>query len=776
MNVKRVLAGTMSLAMIGSLLTPAAAAKAEEPSTQGTNNYIVVVRDDVPPAAQYSMAEGAEVVEAAGSRNYMVLSMTEAEAAELAQDERVLSVEEDIIVTAMSETGEDAEKEEDGDLDVIVRLEDLVKPQEYEWNLTAVHATPDELAAYATDESIVRVAVLDSGMSVCEDLDVAEYVNLVSTEQEITTYDEDATGHGTAVAGLLAGNIDDEGIIGIAPDVTMYSVRVFDQTNEAPISRIIEGIYWAIDHDIHIINMSFGTHVNSYALHQAIQAAAQADILMVAAAGNGAIVEYPAAYPEVMAVGATDYQGVRASFSAMGDALELVAPGECVLTDSFYGGVMALDGTSLAAPQVAGAAAVLWAKDMSKSSDFIRQLLNASANGSLGGTIEYGNGLLNVRRAFEIYDAFEESYVPGVFEYAGIAENLEPYVAGDEPGYVTGSWAGTQHAATINQGKGNYSTENLSYMKKVSSFLDTRDSGFSSSWSTSNFHGGRNYGSSARRETTNYVGDVILLYKLAVALKDMKGQDLDKQRKKVDEIVKELEDCTTVKVYPNFPTKIKELLGTSIESASGVENQISAEVNTYKILGAALHLAGDIYAHRSMLPMNSVNTTTSDPVDNDITGNYFNLNHFTRGTACAYDKIEEKAYNAIVIPEKDTNRNTASLCDPSHWECFEIGVKKGIMEFKDIYRFAKSRAYSAKYEDGVNFYKSRYSVGAVYTTKCILDSFLNNTELNGELFLPGVYSGKSYAIRLNALKILYQQLDFEWDESNWASYTTKEVR
>ncbi len=771
MNIKRILAGATSLAMAGSLLTPAAAVKAETPDTQGTDNYIVVVRDDVFPAVQHFTAEGMEVVETTGNRNYVVLSMTVEEAAELAQDECVVSVERDVIVRAMSETGGN------GDLDATVRLEDLVKAQEYEWNLAAIHATPDELMAYATDESVVRVAVLDSGMSVCEDLDVAEYVNLVSTEQDTIVYNQDATGHGTAVAGLLAGNIDDEGIIGVAPDVTMYSVRVFDLTNEAPLSRIIGGIYWAIDHDIHIINMSFGTDVNSYALHQAVQAAAEADILMVAAAGNGTCVEYPAAYPEVVAVGATNYQGARADFSPTGDALELVAPGECVLTDSFYGGVTALNGTSLAAPQVAGAAAVLWAKDMSKSSDFIRQLLNASANGSLGTETEYGNGLLDVRRAFEIYDAFEESYVPGAFEYAGIAENLAPYVAGDEPGYVVGSWLHNEHAGSINQGSGIsstvYPTKYLTLMIKTSDYVDG-EYGFQAAI-IPHLHGGRNFGSSSQRETTNYVNHVVFLYEVARELRKNKGKSLTVAQQK--QIVSDVaERMKKVEVDSELVDKVKDLIAVNdIMGVDGISDQTSVDSNIYKVLGAALHLAGDVYAHRSMVPTSLVTNAVEEEVDNPITGSYVNKNHFFKGEACSVEMIEEATYNSL---NDESGGNPASKCKNRRWECFALGVSKGMMEFKDIRRFTiEAKKYARQYEDNPLFYKSRYSIGTNYTVNFILKSFANNTALNEELFLPGVYSGKSYGIRLNALKMLYEELGWELKAGeNWSTYSTLVVR
>lgn len=761
MRKKRMFAQVLCLAMAGSAITPAGTAMAETWEAGQEKNYLVVLREDASSDIN-TMLDGVDVVDVSDHRNYMVLSMTSEEAAALSQDDRIVSVEEDIIVTA--QTQED-------DLDTVVVLEDLVKQPKYEWNLTAIHAAPDELAAYQTDESQVRVAVLDSGTSVSENLDVEQYINLVSAEQEVTTYDEDGTGHGTAVAGILAANDDGEGIVGVAPDVTLYSVKVFDYSNAAPISRIIEGIYWAIDHDIHIINMSFGTNVNSYALHQAVKAAQEADILMVAAAGNNAAVEYPAAYPEVIAVGATDYQGKRASFSAVGEALELVAPGECVLTSSFYGGIMALNGTSLSAPHVAGAAAVLWAKDMSKSSDFIRQLLNASANRSLGAAEEYGNGLLDVQHAFEIYQEFEANYVPGLSDYAGITENTEPYVMGENPGYVMGSWGKIEHYVTINLGKGKYTTANLELMKDTSRYLDVN--GDFKAGTISNFHGGKNSGSKSKRETTNYVNDVIFLYNCAKAIKGMSSSSsLLAQQTKVEEVAESMQRSNSVTIDSKFVIQVKLLLERTVDSALTVAQTTVAE-NTYKLLGAAVHLAGDAYAHRSIVPRNSVENTVKETPGTIPTSNVYNLNDFGSGTACTLSKIEEKTYNAL-------SDNTAAKCDHRIWECFKLGVENGMMEFKDIWRFVSLKENRHEpYEDNVNFFKTRYSIGTNYTVQVILDSFAEGKELDGKLFLPGVYGGKSYSIRLNALKILYQQIGFQWEPNagdDWSAYTTSIVR
>ncbi len=114
--------------------------------------------------------------------------------------------------------------------------------------------------------------------------------------------------------------------------------------------------------------MSFGTTSESELLQKAIQDADAAGILMVGALGNDGIVEYPAAYSEVIAVGAINGIGDRCEFSPREDSIELVAPGEDVLATGFLGGCTVTSGTSMAAPHVTGVASVLLQKDNSGAS------------------------------------------------------------------------------------------------------------------------------------------------------------------------------------------------------------------------------------------------------------------------------------------------------------------------------------------------------------------------------------------------------------------------
>lgn len=761
---KKLVAGMLSVLLAAMPTIPIFAEDAMTTVSMETEkDYIVVLREGESAQSMISLLDGvlpaermsAETSEELAERNMLVLSLSPAEVLQLVRDERVAFVEEDVIVQAMT----------NGDSTQESPTESV--QAEYEWNLAAVHATPEELSQYAVDESVIKVAVLDSGICVIEDIEVEEYVNLAPREEEIPAYFTDETGHGTAVAGVIAAKNDAEGIVGIAPNASVYSVRVFDQVNEAPLSRIIEGIYWAVDHDIDILNMSFGTSVNSQALHLAIQDADEAGILMVAAAGNNGQVEYPAAYNEVVAVGAVDYTGNRAPFSAVGESLELMAPGVCVLSDSFYGGVMAVDGTSVAAPHVAGAAALLWAKNPAKSSDFIRQLLNASANRSQGADArEYGNGLLDVKHAFEIYDAFAASYVPGVYEYAGIAENTAEYVESDAPAYAVGSWSSSGHNNSIQSGStvdsSLYSSKNIKVMQWISATVDGIP--FNATGNVANLHGGMCYGKKADQKMDNYVDDLLLLYEVAVALKEMNSSSsVAAQEAVVDEVASK-RSGTPREHHATFLGQVKALLSYTDTAGYAVpytqSELMTPQVNTFKILGAALHLAGDTYAHRTLVP--STATSSSG------TANSFDRSDFgaETGTLCPVSILEETGYNRH-------NGDSSSLCHHDTWECFDLAVRNMFVEFKEIKIW--TGVPNSRYEDNPNFYSERFSIGTNYTVRYIMKKYKEGAvTLDSNVFLPGA-NGYIYNLKLNNLKGCYQDVGFPWT-NGWSAYTTEDIR
>ena len=282
-----------------------------------------------------------------------------------------------------------------------------------------------------------------------------ESINLVPGEEEVTPLFMDTSGHGMSVASVITGVNEDGSNIGINENVELYSARVLDDDGNAPISRVIEAIYWAIEKDVDIINMSFGTQEYSAALEKAVTDAENAGILIVAAAGNNETVEYPAAYEEVIAVGSVNSECEISDFSATGDEIELVAPGETIKVADAFNTETAVSGTSVAAPHVTAIASVLMQNDAEATNDLIREVLNKSAN-RLGDCNEYGNGIVDMEYALEIYEDVKENYESN--EIVNVIETNESVIEVFDSREVERSWSKTQHEQmVINAGGANNS-------------------------------------------------------------------------------------------------------------------------------------------------------------------------------------------------------------------------------------------------------------------------------------------------------------------------------
>ncbi len=180
----------------------------------------------------------------------------------------------------------------------------------------------------------------------------------------------------------------------------MYAVKVLDSSGSGSYAGIAEGIEWAINNDMNVINMSLGGSVSSDVLKEFVDLAYQEGILVVAAAGNSGTwlgwfdtVGYPAKYESAMAVAAIDQSNNRASFSSAGNAVEISAPGVGVLSTVPGNSYDSYDGTSMASPHVAGVAAQVWAAKPNLTNVELRELLNNTAE-NLGSSFHYGNGLV----------------------------------------------------------------------------------------------------------------------------------------------------------------------------------------------------------------------------------------------------------------------------------------------------------------------------------------------------------------------------------------------
>ncbi|MBC7336503.1 MAG: S8 family peptidase, partial [Clostridia bacterium] len=252
----------------------------------------------------------------------------------------------------------------------------------------------------------VKVAVLDTGIDLDHPDLQANIKGGINTIHPRKSPDDD-NGHGTHVAGIIAAADNTVGVIGTAPKAWLYAVKVLDRRGSGYISDIIEGLDWCIRNGMQIVNMSFGTATDVPSLHEALVAAYNSGLVLVAAAGNGGpqddTVLYPARYEEVIAVSAVDGTDSIASWSSRGPEVELAAPGVDIYSTFRSGTYRVLSGTSMASPHVAGTAAlaiasgITDANDNGRINDEVRERLRLTAD-DLGEPAKddlYGYGLVD---------------------------------------------------------------------------------------------------------------------------------------------------------------------------------------------------------------------------------------------------------------------------------------------------------------------------------------------------------------------------------------------
>ncbi len=354
-----------------------------------------------------------------------------------------VTISKDIMVSASGEKSKNKIKNRD---------KKQIKNNKIEWNKKIIN---DSKSVQNVKRSEIDIAILDSGIDFSDDINVVESKDFVTEGNENNIF-SDITGHGTSIAGIIASSGNTEAIGGINSNVNIYSARILDENNNAPVSRVVESIYWAIEKNVDIINISFGTMEDSDVLREAIKRATDEGILVIAAAGNtGDDVQYPAAYEKVMAVGAVDSTGKITDFSADGKEVDVMAPGEDVKSVGAFGGSIIVSGTSISAPHVVGLASLLWSKDKSVSADFIKSLIIRSANKTEND--KSYKGIIDVDYALAIYDTYKKEYYNTIAETDNvdkdvvvdkIAEN-DNVIHVSKNNYVTGTWTAKGHENAV---------------------------------------------------------------------------------------------------------------------------------------------------------------------------------------------------------------------------------------------------------------------------------------------------------------------------------------
>ncbi|PTM59701.1 S8 family peptidase [Desmospora activa] len=257
----------------------------------------------------------------------------------------------------------------------------------------------------------VKVAVIDTGIANDHAAVQRNYkggVNIISPM--FTPYDYN--GHGTHVAGIIAGRSQELGIIGVAPRVHLYAVKAFNRRGSASLSDLLSAINWCIENRMDMINMSFGMVKVSDSLQQAIQTAHRRKIVMVAASGNqgsNGSVDFPARFNETIGVTATGKDGKLASFSNTGQGVDLAAPGDKIKSAWLNGATREMSGTSMAVPHVTGTAALLFYLRQDLSPDQIRQLLVQSGM-TVNGNDQYRR--LNSYRSVQMLARYMGRFIP----------------------------------------------------------------------------------------------------------------------------------------------------------------------------------------------------------------------------------------------------------------------------------------------------------------------------------------------------------------------------
>jgi subtilisin family serine protease len=274
----------------------------------------------------------------------------------------------------------------------------------YQWNLPIIDT---ELGwNISKGASNVIVGIVDTGVDLNHpDLQghLLKGINVVHTESPPM----DDVGHGTHIAGVITALVNnDRGVAGMTWENPVLPVKVLDETGAGSTYSVAQGVVWATDHGAKVLNLSLGNYAEANFLHDAIRYAFDHDVVLIAASGNDNTEEpgYPAAYPEVLAVAATDSNKQRAAFSNFGDYIDVTAPGVNIASTYPDNQYAALSGTSMASPHVTALAALIRSINPALKNTEVMDIIRRTAMdlGPHGKDKYFGYGQIDVVRALQL--------------------------------------------------------------------------------------------------------------------------------------------------------------------------------------------------------------------------------------------------------------------------------------------------------------------------------------------------------------------------------------
>lgn len=274
---------------------------------------------------------------------------------------------------------------------------------QYQWNLPII-ATEEGWKVDRGSGDVV-VAVIDTGVDMTHpDLRdrILPGLNVVAQNNN----PQDDVGHGSHVAGIIAASTNNGiGVAGMTWYNSVLPVKVLDQSGAGSTYAVAQGIIWATDRGAKVINLSLGNYANAEFLHDAVKYAYSKDVVLIAASGNDNTSQpgYPAAYPEVLAVAATDSKKNRAPFSNFGDYIDVAAPGVSIASTYTGQQYAALSGTSMASPHAAALAALIRSVNPLLTNTEVMDIMRNSAEdlGTPGKDAEFGYGQIDVNNAIQ---------------------------------------------------------------------------------------------------------------------------------------------------------------------------------------------------------------------------------------------------------------------------------------------------------------------------------------------------------------------------------------
>ncbi len=296
----------------------------------------------------------------------------------------------------------------DGYNDPYINQDEATNQGAYQWH----HRMVNSYSAWGvtTGDPDIVVAVVDTGVKASH-TDLDDNIDHTDLSADgFTHYTDDSFGHGTHVAGIIAGELNDQMGAGIAPGVKILPIDVTSKDpgvqpggmDDADIARALNALVYGGTRKADIVNMSLGGPTYTAVLQEAVNNLYKSGVTVVVAMSNNRAnqVSYPTCFDHVIAVCSVDESGARSTFSNYGPWADVSAPGTDIWSADFedVNDYVSMDGTSMACPIVSGACALYMSAHGHVDPDTMERVIRSSVSGSAGaGT---GTGILDLARMF----------------------------------------------------------------------------------------------------------------------------------------------------------------------------------------------------------------------------------------------------------------------------------------------------------------------------------------------------------------------------------------